>query len=118
MTAEFVQPDLIPALPEMVMLAMTCLVLLVDLFLPQEKRGFTLLLSVATLALVIAAVIAVAPVGAVSSFGGSFVLDQDRLDEIYGDALPDREHRLYLEAVDEYGNAGEAKETEEVLVGA
>ena len=76
MTSEFIQPDLMPALPEMVMLAMTCLVLVVDLFLPQEKRGFTLLLSVTTLALVIAAVIAVAPVSAVSSFGGSFVLDQ------------------------------------------
>ena len=70
------QPDLMPALPEMVMLAMTCLVLVVDLFLPQEKRGFTLLLSVVTLGLVIAAVIAVAPVTAVSSFGGSFILDQ------------------------------------------
>ncbi len=76
MTSEFIQPDLMPALPEMVMLAMTCLVLVVDLFLPQEKRGFTLLLSLATLALAIAAVIAVAPVTAVSSFGGSFVLDQ------------------------------------------
>jgi NADH-quinone oxidoreductase subunit N len=76
MTSEFIQPDLMPALPEMVMLAMTCLVLVVDLFLPQEKRGVTLLLSVATLALAIGAVIAVAPVTAVSSFGGSFVLDQ------------------------------------------
>ena len=76
MTPDFMQPDLLPALPEMVMLAMTCLVLVVDLFLPQEKRGFTLLLSIATLALVIAAVIAVAPVTAISSFGGSFVLDQ------------------------------------------
>ena len=76
MTAEFMQPDLMPALPEMVMLGMTCLVLVVDLFLPQEKRGFTLLLSVATLALTIGAVIVVAPVTEVSSFGGSFVLDQ------------------------------------------
>jgi NADH-quinone oxidoreductase subunit N len=76
MNAEFMQPDLMPALPEMVMLAMTCLVLVVDLFLPQEKRGFTLLLSVVTLALTIAAVIVVAPVTAVSSFGGSFILDQ------------------------------------------
>ncbi|MCP4469702.1 MAG: NADH-quinone oxidoreductase subunit NuoN [Gammaproteobacteria bacterium] len=76
MTAEFVQPDLMPALPEMVMLAMTCLVLVVDLFLPQEKRGFTLLLSVLTLALAIGAVALVAPASAVSSFGGSFVLDQ------------------------------------------
>jgi len=76
MTSEFMQPDLMPALPEMVMLAMTCLVLVVDLFLPQEKRGFTLLLSVVTLVLVIAAVIVVAPASAVSSFGGSFILDQ------------------------------------------
>ncbi len=76
MTSEFVQPDLMPALPEMVMLAMTCLVLMVDLFLPPEKRGFTLLLTVSTLVLTIIAVIAVAPVTEISSFGGSFVLDQ------------------------------------------
>ena len=76
MTAEFIQPDLMPALPEMVMLAMTCLVLLVDLFLPQEKRGFTLLLALATLGLAIAAVVVVAPLSSVSSFGGSFILDQ------------------------------------------
>ncbi len=76
MSPDFIQPDLIPAAPEMVMLAMTCLVLVVDLFLPQEKRGFTLLLSVVTLVLAIIAVVLVAPVTSVSSFGGSFVLDQ------------------------------------------
>ena len=76
MTAEFLPPGLMPALPEMLMLAMTCLVLLVHLFLPQEKLGFTLLLSVVTLGLAIAAVIAVAPLSTVSTFGGSFVLDQ------------------------------------------
>ena len=76
MTAEFIQPDLMPALPEMVMLAMTCLVLVVDLFVPQEKRGFTLLLSVITLLLTICAVVLVAPATEISSFGGSFVLDQ------------------------------------------
>ena len=77
MTVDFVQPDLMPALPEMVMLGMTCLVLVVDLFLPQAKRGFTLLLSVAALVLAIFAVVAVAPAsGSISSFGGSFVLDQ------------------------------------------
>jgi NADH-quinone oxidoreductase subunit N len=74
--SEFIQPNLIPAIPEMVMLAMTCLVLVVDLFLPQEKRGFTLFLTVLTLLLSAAAVVAVAPVGSVSTFGGSFILDQ------------------------------------------
>ena len=72
----FIQPNLIPAIPEMVMLAMTCLVLVVDLFLPQEKRGFTLFLTIAALVLTIFAIISVAPAGSVSSFGGSFVLDQ------------------------------------------
>lgn len=74
--SEFIQPNLIPAIPEMVMLAMTCLVLVVDLFLPQEKRGFTLFFTVVTLVLTAAAVIAVAPVDSVSTFGGSFILDQ------------------------------------------
>ncbi len=58
------------------MLAMACLVLVVDLFLPQEKRGFTLLLSVLTLVLTIVAIILVAPANSIASFGGSFVLDQ------------------------------------------
>ena len=74
--SEFIQPNLLLALPEIVMLAMICLVLVVDLFLPQEKRGFTLLLSVATLVLTIIAIVAVAPSDSISSFGGSFVLDQ------------------------------------------
>ena len=73
---EFTQPNLLPALPEMVMLGMTCLVLVIDLFLPAEKRGFTLFLSLLTLALATVAVIAVAPVDSVVSFSGSFVLDQ------------------------------------------
>lgn len=75
MTA-FVQPDLMPALPEMVMLAMACVVLVVDLFLPQQSRGFTLLLSLVTLVLVAVATLAVAPVNSVSTFSGTFVLDQ------------------------------------------
>jgi NADH-quinone oxidoreductase subunit N len=74
--SEFIQPNLIPAIPEMVMLAMTCLVLVVDLFLPQEKRGFTLFLTVLTLLLTAVAVVVVAPADSVSTFGGSFILDQ------------------------------------------
>jgi len=72
----FIQPDLLPALPEMVMLGMACLVLVVDLFLPQEKRGFTLLLSLLTLIIVAAATLYVAPAMSVSTFGGSFILDK------------------------------------------
>ncbi len=72
----FIQPDLLPALPEMVMLAMACVVLVVDLFLPQEKRGFTLLLSLLTLVLVAFSTLYVAPATAVSTFQGTFILDQ------------------------------------------
>ena len=72
----FIQPNLLPALPEMVMLGMACLVLVVDLFLPQEKRGFTLLLSLLTLVLVAISTIYVAPVDSISTFNDSFVLDQ------------------------------------------
>lgn len=72
----FMQPNLLPALPEIVMLAMACLVLVVDLFLPQEKRGFTLLLSLLTLVLVGATTVYVAPSSSVSTFAGTFVLDQ------------------------------------------
>ena len=74
--AEFVQPNLLPALPEIIMLAMTCLILVIDLFLDQEKRWISLALSVLTLILAAVAVIAVAPADSISSFGGSFILDQ------------------------------------------
>jgi len=73
---EFIQPNLLPALPEIIMLTMICLVLVVDLFLSQEKRWVSLLLSVLTLVVTAFAIIAVAPSDSISSFGGSFVLDQ------------------------------------------
>jgi len=73
---EFIQPNLIPALPEIVMLAMICLILVVDLFLSQDNRWISLLLSVLTLVLTAVVLIAVAPVDSISSFGDSFVLDQ------------------------------------------
>jgi NADH-quinone oxidoreductase subunit N len=74
--AEFIQPNLLPALPEIIMLAMTSLILVIDLFLDQEKRWISLALSVLTLILAAVAVIAVAPADSISSFGGSFILDQ------------------------------------------
>jgi NADH-quinone oxidoreductase subunit N len=72
----FVPPNLMPALPELVLLGMACLVLVVDLFLPQQKRGFTLLLALAALVLTAVALWQVAPVEIVVSFNGSFVLDR------------------------------------------
>ncbi len=72
----FIPPNLMPALPELVLLGMACLVLVVDLFLPRDKRGFTLLLSLAALLLTGLALWQVAPVEIVVSFNGSFVLDR------------------------------------------
>ena len=91
MTAEFIQPDLMPALPEMVMLGMTCLVLVVDLFVPQEKRGITLLLSVVTLLLTICAVVLVAPATEISSFGDSGV---NILVEYWMEGVDDGKNRV------------------------
>lgn len=73
---DFIPPNFVPVIPEIIMLAMACLVLIVDLFLPQEKRGFTLLLSVITLLSALIAVIMVAPVDTISTFSHSFVLDR------------------------------------------
>ncbi len=72
----FIQPNLLPALPEIVMLAMACVVLVVDLFLPQEKRGFTVFLSLLTLVLVAFSTVVVAPATSISTYNGTFVLDQ------------------------------------------
>lgn len=43
------------ALPEMVLLAMTCVVLVVDLYLPKDKRGYTYLLTQLALLLTLVA---------------------------------------------------------------
>ena len=45
----FVSPDLAPAYAEMFVLAMTCLVLVVDVFLRDSQRGITYTLSMLTL---------------------------------------------------------------------
>ncbi len=42
-------PNLVPVLPEIVVLAMTCLILVVDLFLRDDQRDVTYLLTQATL---------------------------------------------------------------------
>ncbi len=71
---EFTAPSFLPAMPEIIMLAMVCLVLVVDLFLSQQKRGITLLLSLLSLVVVFIATLKV-EVGS-STFNGTFVMDQ------------------------------------------
>lgn len=59
----------------MVLLAMASLVLVVDLFLEQAKRGFTLFLTLLSLILTGAALVYVTPEQSVTTFSNSFVLD-------------------------------------------
>ena len=71
----FVVPQFSPALPEMFVLAMACLILVLDLFLSERSRVVTYLLSQATL--VGAAVLSLGQFGSgrVVTFDGSFVAD-------------------------------------------
>ena len=67
-------PDLAPALPEMVLLAMACVVLLVDLFWPGRERTNTYVVSQLSL---LATLLAVAQGyhGPVTTFSGHYTLD-------------------------------------------
>ncbi len=67
--------NLYPALPEIVLLTMTCAILLVDLFLDDAQRGLTYALSQVTLIAAIAAVGWVAAPEAQVVFDGSYVRD-------------------------------------------
>jgi len=71
---EFTAPSFLPAMPEIIMLAMVCLVLVVDLFLSQKTRGITFLFSLLTLVVVFIATLNV-EVGSVT-FNGTFAMDQ------------------------------------------
>jgi NADH-quinone oxidoreductase subunit N len=68
-------PQFTPVVPEMFIAGMACLILLVDLFVPERQRGITHWLSLATLAG--AAILSFRLVGAepVWTFGGMFVAD-------------------------------------------
>ncbi len=71
----FELPDFAPALPEIFVLAMACIVLIVDLFLTEKNRVITYLLSQTTL--LGAAVLTVSLHGATSqvTFSGTFISD-------------------------------------------
>jgi len=71
---EFMLPDLAPALPEMVLLAMACVVLLVDLFWPGRERTNTYVVSQLSL---LATLLAVAQGyhGPVTTFSGHYTVD-------------------------------------------
>ena len=64
-----------PALPEIFLLSMACIILLADLFFTDKNRVFTYLLSLATLAITAALTVALHSAEPVYTFNGSFVSD-------------------------------------------
>jgi NADH-quinone oxidoreductase subunit N len=72
---EFVTPQLGPAMPEIVLAAGICLVLLADLFIPEKHRVVTLFLALLTLAVTAWFVGVGQESGAVLTFSGSYIAD-------------------------------------------
>jgi NADH-quinone oxidoreductase subunit N len=75
MTANFQIPDFMPALPEIFLLSMVCIILIVDLYLTDKTRVFTNLLSLGTLAVTAALTVTMHTAEPVYTFSGSFVSD-------------------------------------------
>ena len=71
----FVTPEFAPALAEIALATGICVVLLADLFISDERRGITLLLSLATLAVTAACVGFDVQAGGTLTFDGSYISD-------------------------------------------
>lgn len=67
--------DFLPAAPEIVLLGLICVVLVADLFIEDGQRKATFWLSIASLLLTGAALLATAPQSTTLLFGGSYVSD-------------------------------------------
>ena len=71
----FVLPDMLPATAEIFLLGMACIVLVVDVYLPERFRRFTYQLSQASLAGAALLVLATFPDTQATTFEGAFVAD-------------------------------------------
>ena len=71
----FVLPDMLPAAAEIFLLGMACIVLVVDVYLPDRFRRFTYQLSQASLAGAALLVLATFPDTRATTFEGAFVAD-------------------------------------------
>ena len=67
--------DLLPAIPEIILLALICVVLVADVFIDDDKRILTFWASIATLVITAWALIAVGPDARTELFDGSYVSD-------------------------------------------
>jgi len=71
----FQVPNLLPALPEIFLLSMACVILIADLFISDKNRALTYLLSLATLAVAGVLTVTMHSNEPVYTFNGSFVSD-------------------------------------------
>ena len=67
--------DLLPAIPEIILLALICVVLVADVFIDDDRRIVTFWASIATLVITAWALIAVGPDARTELFDGSYVSD-------------------------------------------
>ena len=75
MNAQFTIPDMLPASAEIFLLCMACVVLLVDVWLPDRYRRLTYQLSQASLAGAALLVLVTFPESRITTFDGTFVAD-------------------------------------------
>jgi NADH-quinone oxidoreductase subunit N len=71
----FQMPNLVPAIPEIFLLSMACIILIADLFFTDKNRVFTYLLSLLTLAVTAVLTVTLHSPEVVYTFSGSFVSD-------------------------------------------
>ncbi len=71
----FVTPDFMPAMPEIFLLTMVCAILIIDLFLKDDSRGATYMLSLIALAATAILSFTGYAQETVTTFNGSFILD-------------------------------------------
>ena len=72
----FVSPDFVPVVPEMVLASLACLVLVVDVYLPERYRLFSYQLAQAGLVLTGVLVVALFPDSPQITFADTFVSDK------------------------------------------
>ncbi|MFV2059625.1 MAG: NADH-quinone oxidoreductase subunit NuoN [Gammaproteobacteria bacterium] len=76
MTYQFETADLLQILPEIFILSMACIIMVVDLYVKQENRGITYMLSQFTLVVGGAIVFAMPTIQPVYAFSNTYVHDQ------------------------------------------
>lgn len=74
-TNTFQMPNLIPAIPEIFVLAATCIILIADLYVRDENKVITYLMSIATLVIAAVLTISLHTGDTVLTFSGSFISD-------------------------------------------